>query len=305
MNTLGKILMGLLLACLLFATYLTTGALKARSTWLKKIGDKTTQIEQAQKDLASNKKLFEDARNLVHWENDTWGRAWQAPNSGPSPTGDGSVEFGIGSNAGLAKGQTDPAKLPIVYLFATEAGSPPKYIGDIQLTEVRQDSAGGKLTRPPYADEIQGWPSGEYRIREQVPHDYLDTIDDLRTQLILADQTVAHEQAMLKIQNEHVTASQAALDQRLSELNGKPDAAEKAGLDVKEGLVQTLRREESSRNTLVGEVDQLRRELSDKHLLLTNILAENLNQVQSVSAAPGKKASTKRVAAQKSGDKGN
>ena len=305
MNTLGKILMGLLLACLLFATYLTTGALKARSTWLKKIGDKTTQIEQAQKDLASNKKLFEDARNLVHWENDTWGRAWQAPNSGPSPTGDGSVEFGIGSNAGLAKGQTDPAKLPIVYLFATEAGSPPKYIGDIQLTEVRQDSAGGKLTRPPYADEIQGWPNGEYRIREQVPHDYLDTIDDLRTQLILADQTVAHEQAMLKIQNEHVTASQAALDQRLSELNGKPDAAEKAGLDVKEGLVQTLRREESSRNTLVGEVDQLRRELSDKHLLLTNILAENLNQVQSVSAAPGKKASTKRVAAQKSGDKGN
>ena len=58
MNTLGKIITGLLLACLLFATYLTTGALKARSSWLKKIGDKTTQIEQAEKDLASNKKLF-------------------------------------------------------------------------------------------------------------------------------------------------------------------------------------------------------------------------------------------------------
>lgn len=305
MNTLGKILMGLLLVCLLFATYLTTGALKARSSWLKKVGDKSAQIEQAEKDLASNKKLFEDARNLVHWENDTWGRAWQAPNSSPSPTGDGSFEFGIGSNAGLARGQTDPAKLPIVYLFATEAGSPPKYIGDFQLTEVRQDSAGGKLTRPPYADEIQGWPTGEYRIREQVPHDYLNTINDLRTQLILADQTVAHEQAMLKIQTEHVTASQTALDQRLTELNGKPDATEKAGLDVKEGLVQTLRREETSRNTLVGDVDQLRRELSDKHLLLTNILTGNLNQVQSVSVGSGTKTSTKRVAAQKPADKNN
>ena len=305
MNTLGKILMWLHFVLLIAAFIFTLKALDAQSSWQKKISDKTTQIEQAQKDLASNKKLFEDARNQVHWENDTWGHAWQAPNSSPSPTGDGSMEFGIGSNAGLARGITDPAKLPIVYVFSTEAGSPPKYIGDFQLTEVRQDSAGGKLTRPPYADEIQGWPSGEYRIREQVPHDYVDTMDDLRTQLILAEQTVAHEQAMLKIQNKHVAASQAALDQRLAELNGKPDAPEKAGLDVQEGLVQTLRREETARNTLVDEVDQLRRELSDKHLLLTNILAENLNRVQSVSAAPRKEASGKRVAAQKSVDQSN
>lgn len=305
MNTLGKILMGLLLVCLLFATYLTTGALKARSTWLKKIGDKTTQIETAEKDLASNKKLFEDARNLVHWENDTWGRAWQAPNSAPSPTGDGSFEFGIGSNAGLGQGQTDPAKLPIVYLFATDPAGPPKYIGDFQLTEIRQDSAGAKLTRPVYADELQGWPSGEYRVREQVPHDYLDTIDSLRTQLILAEQSVAHEQAMLTIQTEHVVASQTALDQRLAELNGKPDAPEKAGLSVKEGLVQTLRREETARNALVQEVDALRRELSDKHLLLTNILTSNQSNVQSVSSSKTQKTPTQRVASQKAGSQKN
>jgi hypothetical protein len=305
MNTLGKIVLGLLLACLLFATYLTTGALKARSSWLKKIGDKSTQIEQAQQDLASNKKQFEDARNLVHWENDVWGRAWQAPNSGPSPSGDGSVEFGIGSNAGLGKGQTDPTKLPVMYLFALGADGKPKYIGDFQLTEVRQDSAGAKLTRPLYADELQGWPSGEYRIREQVPHDSLDTIDTLRTQMILAEQTVAHEQAMLKIQNEHVAASQAALDQRLSELNGKLDAPDQAGPDVKDGLVQTLRREEASRNSLVNEVDQLRRLLSDKHLLLTNILADNQSKVQTVSAPTRTKAPANRVATQKAGTKNN
>ncbi len=305
MNTLGKIITGLLLACLLFATYLTTGALKARSSWLKKIGDKTTQIEQAEKDLASNKKLFEDARNLVHWENDTWGRAWQAPNSGPSPTGDGSMEFGIGSNAGLGQGQTDPAKLPIVYVFATGADGKSKYLGDVQLTEVRQDSAGGKLTRPVYADEVQSWPAGEYRLREQVPHDPLTSIDTLRTQIILAEQSAAHESSMLKIQNDHVAASQAALDQRLAELNGKPDAEEKVGPDVKDGLVQTLRREEDSRNNLVQEVDQLRRDLSDRHLLLTNILADNQSKVQSVSGPASMKTPSKRVAAQKSKSKSN
>ena len=304
MNTLGKIAMGLLLVCLLFATYLTTGVLKARSSWLKQIGEKTAQIEKAEMDVQSNKKLFEDARNLVHWENDNWGRAWPAPNSGPAPAGDGSVEFGIGSNVGLGRGQADPTKLPLVYLFATDANGKSKYLGDFQLTEVRQDSAGAKLTRPLYADELQSWPSGEYRVREQVPHDSLNSIDSLRTLLILASQNVAHEQTMLKIQTEHTKASQAALDQRMGELNGKPEANEKAGPDVKDGLVQTLRREENARNELAKSVDELRRELSDKHLLLTTTLSENQDKIQNESNSARSKTPAKRVAAEKTGTDG-
>ena len=299
MNTLGKIAMGLLMVCLLFATYLTTGVLKARSTWLKKIGDKSAQIEKAQAEVVSNKRQFEEARNLVHWENDNWGRAWQSPNSGPSPSGDGSVEFGIGSNAGLGRGQTDPAKLPLVYVFATNANGQSQYLGDFQLTEVRQDNTGAKLTRPLHADELQSWPTGEYRIREQVPHDSLSSIDSLRTLLILAEQTVAHERSMLKIQTEHTAASQAALDQRLAELNGKPDAIDKAGPDVKDGLVQTLRREETARNELVKSVDELRRDLSDKHLRLTTVLSGNQDNLPKLGGPAKSKPPTKKVAAAK------
>jgi len=299
MNTLGKIAMGLLMVCLLFATYLTTGVLKARSTWLKKIGDKTAQIEKAQAEVVSNKRQFEEARNLVHWENDNWGRAWQSPNSGPSPTGDGSVEFGIGSNAGLGRGQTDPAKLPLVYVFATNANGQSQYLGDFQLTEVRQDNTGAKLTRPLHADELQSWPTGEYRVREQVPHDSLSSIDSLRTLLILGEQTVAHERSMLKIQTEHTAASQAALDQRLAELNGKPDAIDKAGPDVKDGLVQTLRREETARNELVKSVDELRRDLSDKHLRLTTVLSGNQDNLPKLGGPFKSKPPAKKVAAAK------
>ena len=299
MNTLGKIAMGLLMVCLLFATYLTTGVLKARSSWLKKIGDKTAQIEKAQAEVVSNKRQFEEARNLVHWENDNWGRAWQSPNSGPSPSGDGSVEFGIGSNAGLGRGQTDPAKLPLVYVFATNANGQSQYLGDFQLTEVRQDNTGAKLTRPLYADELQSWPTGEYRIREQVPHDSLSSIDSLRTLLILAEQTVAHERSMLKIQTEHTAASQAALDQRLAELNGKPDAIDKAGPDVKDGLVQTLRREETARNELAKSVDELRRDLSDKHLRLTTVLSGNQDNLPKLGGPAKSKTPAKKVAAAK------
>jgi len=293
MNTLGKIAMGLLMVCLLFATYLTTGVLKARSTWLKKIGDTTTQIEKAQEETRSAKKQFEDARNLVHWENDQWGRAWQAPNSGPSPAGDGSMELGIGSNAGL-----NAAKPSLVYLFGTDTNGKSLYLGDFQLTEVRQDSAGGKLTRPLHPNEL-AWQPGEYRVREQVPHDSLSSIDALRTLAILAEQNVRHEQAMLKIQTEHTAASKAALDQRMGELIGKPDATEKAGPDVKDGLVQTMRREETARNELVKAVDDLRRELSDKHLQLTTTLTENQENVQLLGGPVRSKAPAKRVAAQK------
>ena len=188
MNFYGKLLMGFLLFCLMAAVYFTTGVLKARSTWLAKIETTAAKIETAEKEAKTAKRQFEDARNLVHWENDTWGKAWVAPNSGPAPAADGSIELGAGSNVGIGRGQADPAKLPIVHVFGTYAQGESVYIGDFQLTEVRADSAGAKLTRPAYPNEVESWPRGEYRIRELVPHDNLSAIATLRTLVLLADQ---------------------------------------------------------------------------------------------------------------------
>ncbi len=292
MSKYGTIVMGFLIFCLLLAVYFTTGVLKARSTWVTKIEKNMQAIEDADKAAKQAKKEFEDARNLVHWENDNWGRAWTAANSGPSPAGDGAFEMSVGTNAGL-----NQAKVPLVYLFGTGADGKSVYVGDFKLTEVRQDNAGGMLTRPPFANEVQGWPRGEYRVREQVPHNYVRTIDDLRTGAILVDQSVQHEQAMLVRQEQHIVDSQAALDERMGELNGKPDAPEKAGPDVKDGLVQTLRREEIARNELVKVVDAQRRELSDKHLKLTTVLSENQGNIQKLGGPARTKSPANRVAA--------
>ncbi len=57
---------------------------------------------------------------------------------------------------------------------------------------------------------------------------------------------------------------------------------------MKDGLVQTLRREETARNALVKEVDALRRLLSDKHLLLTKILEANSGSVQKLGTVPAR-----------------
>lgn len=305
MNFYGKLLMGFLIVGLMAATYFTTGVLKARSTWLAKTEDTSKKIAESQEKLTSAKKQFADARNQVHWENLRWGKAYTAPNSGSAPAGDGSIELGAGSNVGIGRGQPDPAKLPVMYVFGTDAQGQSVYVGDFLLTEVRQDSAGGKLTRPPFTGEVESWPRGEYRVRESVPHDNLSTIDSLRTLIILAEQNVRHETAALAYQDQHLIDSQAALDQRMNELSGNANAPPEAGEDIKDGLVQTLRREETARNQLVKQVDALRRELSDVYLQLTSTLAENQSNAQKLGGQTGTKPQPNRVAAEKAGSAGN
>lgn len=286
MNKLGIIFGSLLLVALIGAFILTGKLLAGRRLWLDKIDAKQKQLadlESGPNSVASARRQFEVARNEVDWENDNWGQAWQAPNSGASPVGDGSLELGVGANAGLARGQQDPAKLPVVYVFGTDAGGKQVYLGDFKLMEVRQDTAGGKLTRTPFPNELQSWPRGEMRVREDIPGNYRNEIAELRTEAIIAEQHVRQENDQLKIQTLHSEASQKALDMRMAELNGNPDAPEKAGPDVKDGLVQTIRREENARNSIVKEVDAIRRLLSDKHLLLTKILEENSGLVQKLA----------------------
>ena len=305
MNFLGKLLMGFLVFCLLAATYFTTGVLKARSSWLAKIETTSNQIADAEEKLESEKKQFKAVRDQVHLENLRWGKAWTAPGSGPAPAADGSVELGVGSNAGVGRGQQDPAKLPIVHVFGKDAQGQSLYLGDFQLTDVRQDKAGGKLTRPVFAGEVESWPRGEYRVRESVPYDFSSTINSLRTLILLAEQNVQHETAALAYQDEHLIASQGALDKRLNELNGDANAPATAGPDVKDGLVQTMRREETARNELVKHVDALRRELSDVYLQLTTTLMDNQSNLQQLGGSVRTKPQPNRVAAQKAGTAGN
>lgn len=291
MGMLGKIFGSLLLVSLCVAFWLTGTMLAERKEWLDKISAKQLQLaalESGEESVASVRRQFEVARNDLDWEVDNWGQAWQAPNSGASPVGDGSIELGVGANAGLGRGQQDPAKLPVVYVLGPDAEGKQTYLGDFKLMEVRQDTAGGKLTRAPFQGEVQSWPRGELRVREEIPGNFRNQIAELRTLALIAEQHVRQETDQLRIQDEHMKASQLALDKRMAELNGNPEAPEKAGEDVKDGLVQTLRREETARNALVKEVDALRRLISDKHLLLTKILESNNAVVRKLGTVPAR-----------------
>lgn len=291
MNKLGYMFIApLLLICLCVAFFMTFRLLDGRKKWLDSIEAKKKQLDALQsgpESVAAVRRQFENVRNELDWENDNWGKAWQAPNSGASPVGDGSIELGVGSNAGLGRGIQDVAKLPVLYVFGNDAQGKVTYLGDFKLMEVRQDTSGAKLTRPPFQNEVPSWPRGELRVREEIPSNYREELALLRTRAIIAEQHVRQETDQLAIQNLHVNASQKALDMRMNELNGNPEAPEKAGQDVKDGLVQTIRREETARNALVKEVDALRRLLSDRYLALTKILGDNVATLKTLGTTPG------------------
>jgi hypothetical protein len=140
------------------------------------------------------------------------------------------------------------------------------------------------MTRQPYEGEAQSWPSGVYRVRESIPEGWKQIFIDLHTHQTLADQQVVDEQAKLQIQEKHIAESQETLNSRLGELNGNPMAPEKASDDVKNGLVETIRREEAQRNTLLQDVDALRRSISDNYAALVDVLEKNREIVNSMSA---------------------
>ncbi len=294
-KVLGWIAISLLIIGTAVGAWLAGGALSARTNWMAKIEAKQKQVTTAENDLRVAKLEFETARNDLHNERDLWGRHWEASNSSPSPARDGTVELGVGTNAGL-----DPAKVKVVYAFGKNPDGTVEYVGDLNLLDVRGDSAGGQLTRVPYPNEVEGWPSGEYRVREDIPASYRSTIDELRARTYIAMQALSHEEENVKRQTENLANSQNALAIRLGELNGNPQAPAEAGPDIVDGLVQRLRIEEAERNTVSKVVDALRRELSDQHLTLTKMLAANQERLTAAGAeAAAQKTVAPRVAAQK------
>lgn len=297
-KVLGWIAISLLMIGAGVGAWLAGGALTARTFWMERVAAKQKTVEDSEKNLRIARQEFETARNDLHNERDLWGRDWDAPNSGPSPAGDGTVELGVGTNAGLGQGQPDVSKLPVVYVFGKNADGTTTYVGDLALIEVRQDTSGGKLTRNPYANEVANWPRGDYRVRESIPDSYRQTISGLRGLTSIALQAVSHEMENVKRQTENLANSQKALATRMAELNGNPDEPPEAGPDIQEGLVQRLRVEEAERNAQIKAVDALRRELSDQHLRLTKTLAANQDQLKSIEAGRTKPRAAVRVVAQ-------
>jgi len=211
-----------------------------------------------------------------------WGRQWTA--QGEADPAQLSVLINVGQQQGLGIQLPNRPPEP-VYLFAVQQDGTSLYLGEFSVTGPSPQRTVMTLNRKPFGDELAAWPqTGQFRVRERIPAGVRAMFHDLSTNQAIADQIVINETAKLRIQDNHIAASQATLDRRLAELNGDPASPPTADREIVSGLVDTIRVEEAERNAVLKDVDSLRRELSNRYARLRQVLAENKQAIDAMAA---------------------
>lgn len=281
MNILGKVFLWLSVVMAAVSIYLTTMLLDIRQKWLTEVEQRQAKVEESVVQLADARRRVrtaeESRQQLVH----DWGELWSAQ-ARLQPGGTGAMEVSIGSDAGLPQKAEGSDVDPAVYVFAENAGQV-QYLGEFRVSAIRPDRAVLQPSRPPAPQEVATWPqAANVHIRGTLPHNWLTVVADLDAQQVVAQTNLETQQLQLEILNKQIAASQQALDQRLAELNGDPEAPPGASQEVVNGLVQTLRLSDSARNEKLGAVDALRQELDATYVRLMQTLEANRSMTRSL-----------------------
>lgn len=288
MHVLGNVFLWLSVVLILVAITFSTMVLDVRSRWLSEIEQRQEALARSGEELRTTAVRVRTLEEELQRRIQLWGDVWTAENSRPMPGDDGRIEIGAGTSAGLGqKADQQGRDLPAVYVFSEGPDGASQYLGEFRLTEVLGDRAAARLTRRPYPQEMQSWPQGTFRIRENLPGDWRSAFADLESQQLIAETKLRTQALELETLNNQIRVSQAALDRRLAELNGDAEAPEGATQEVLDGLVETLRKFNTERDLVLAEVHRLRRQLDREYVRLRRILAGNREAAERVYERAG------------------
>jgi hypothetical protein len=290
MHVLGKFLLGLTIVLAAADTYLVAVLYKHREKWQKDIEGKRQTLADAEASLRDKRKLVLGLRNELDRIEAVWGDQWAV-------TGGGQVLNAQNGTLAINGGPQPfpnwpvpvPEKpLPMIYVFSDEGGGASRYLGEFALADVQAAQSGGQLTQQPplptsvaALQALQGQP---LRVRETIPASWRGVFDDYFARQAVIAQRLDFQRNQLQIQTAQLEKSQAILTQRLAELNGDPQPPQGASPQVVNGLVVTIRDEETARNAEEQTLDGLRHDLARKVVRLNQIVAENK---EDVSRLPG------------------
>ncbi|MBL8851287.1 MAG: hypothetical protein JNG89_16515 [Planctomycetaceae bacterium] len=287
MNVGGKILLGLTIVLAITDAYLVTVLHGHRAKWQKQIEDRQGQLAQVETQLQDvSRKYREGAGELARIQTE-WGRYLNVPQGRTLNAEQGTLAIAAGAVAGLPEPVADKP-FPIRYVFTNEADGTTRYIGEFNLRDVQADQSGLQLTQQPPTPTgitaLQQLQGQTLRVRDSIPAAHRGLFDDYFARHALINQRLTFQANQLAIQSEELAKSEAILAQRMAELNGDQQPPEGASEQVVNGLVVTIRDQESSRNSELQELDRLRHEFARKTAQLEGLVRENQ---QSVSRLPG------------------
>jgi hypothetical protein len=302
MNVWGKVLLGLAIVLAAADAYLVAVLHAHRSKWQRDIEGKRASLAQTETALQEAQARVLDRQNELNRIDATWGRFRDNFENPQQPVfgnahldvaqartlnaQDGTLAFSAGADAGIAAPAADKAP-PVVHVFINEADGASRYLGELALTVVEGQQAAARLTQQPplpnTAAALQQLQNQTLRVRKTIPASWRGLFDDYFARHAVINQRLDFQQNQLRIQNEQLTKSQAILAQRLAELNGDSQAPQGASEQVVEGLVVTIRDEESARNEELDVLDELRHEYARKIENLNTLVRQNQ---QAVSGLP-------------------
>ena len=234
MHTLGKVFAGLIILAAMGALVLSVKLLDVRNSWAQHIEENddghTSLKEENTKNAVEIAELSQKLREVRLELNRTllvWGRYWT-----PVPTrmlGPDTLEILVGTNHGLvvAQGteQEQAERMPVVYAFPVTGEGSSVYAGEFQVPPraLFEDKAVLKANWRIPGDDAQKFQSDQWRFWSEIPSAYKGQLQQVRTDLAIADELLAAKQTYLQNQTRLVSSADEHRNYRLTELLGDPD----------------------------------------------------------------------------------
>lgn len=275
MHTLGKVLLGFAVVGALAAIVLTTLTLGVRTKWQSQVDQARQEFQQVEADLQIKRTQMREAQEHLDRVKRGWGNVYMAPNSRPTNPAIGAVNIGVGTQMGLGVPAASRPANPTLYIFNVN-GDESEFLGEFNLQSAQAGSADAVLTRPPFPGE--NFPPGTWRVRDEIPYDYLTRFIDLRTKQDEADIRLERMHFDIKRLETQLATSQQLLQERLYQLEGDPNLESPNELQ-KAGFVQALRDQSMARDQKLAVLHAKRLELRLKFETLQMLVQENASRL--------------------------
>ncbi len=283
MNVWGKVLAVMVVAAGLASMVLTAKFITVRNSWTAK----TQAFAKNYADAAKQTREAAEQRQLVLHElermNREWGSDFRAAGGVPTQVlnpADGKLEVQLGMGAGLQEKQ-------LVHGFEIKADGTSIYRGPYFVFGPPQAERSAMTPswriRP---GETAEWQAGRWRWRSSIPSGYSQQFDKLMGDFTRSDEAFADRNASIVIQDKLIADATLALQRRQAELVGGEELPKDEAIpaEFRLGLVSTLEATEEERNSVLLEIDALRRQVRAARDAVVQLQQENVVLTQKLPA---------------------
>ncbi len=276
MHITGKLLIFILLIPLAATSVWMSARLHVvRNSWAEKVDKLAVETIANADKIQQNKKKIQKLRNELNRTMLPWDRYWDNVSArGTINQGKILLNAQFGSNSGI----NSPDAKPVMHVFRPEANGKFAYLGPFVATTVQaKQSALGPIPSWKYrADDQLNLAPGKWRFRSLIPSGYSNRITQINTEIDKSDIKLRDYNITIVAQEKIIEDSDKALNDRLGELLGDPNAEELEGKpEFSKGLVFAIEAEQDSRNKTLNRLDIVRRQVKDEYDKMISLISEN------------------------------